>query len=56
MVPILGSFVLSFEDEETDIIDVNSSAEMMKQSLETLNVIHTVNVQKRTDRIISHGL
>jgi hypothetical protein len=50
MVPISGSFVLSFEDEETDIIDVNSSAEMMKQSLETLNVIHTVNVQKRADQ------
>ena len=45
--PITGTFVLRFEDKDTIPIDVLASAEEMEMALESLQTIHTVNVEKR---------
>jgi len=44
-VPTHGTFSLSFEDAETSQIDVSASAAEMKEALEGLNTIFTVNVE-----------
>ena len=44
LFPTTGTFILSFEDKLTAPIDVSSSAEAVKEYLEDLDTILTVNV------------
>jgi len=45
-LPVSGTFKLLFEDKETPTIDVTSSAQVMKESIEQIKSVHTVNVDK----------
>ncbi|KAL7440180.1 hypothetical protein ACHAXH_004154 [Discostella pseudostelligera] len=50
---LAGNFVLSFDGKVTSSIDIDSSSEDFKQTLESLDTIHSVNV--KTDHHNSSG-